>query len=247
MSDNWVRDLLILNELENANRQGKEDGGDGTAEGMLILLIGGILLAAIASYPITLILQYRRKEWIALALTLALLPIAFLTVWSRLQFGDSTFENLLTFNGTVGLTALFGYLVYFFCKRMNRKIAKGAPVKFDIKSLFVISSFGFALLFILWGILSSFPLITAPTYWWLNNFMDMRFETLPLKDYVYQKLAFPYFIGGTALAVTFMQAHLRRRQADGKNPVPLPVLILAIPASLFSLFWILVALNNLFD
>jgi hypothetical protein len=247
VSDNWVRDLLILNELENANRRGKEDGGDGTAEGMLILLIGGILLAAIAAYPITLILQYRRKDWIALALTLALLPIAFLTVWPRLYFGESTIENFLTFNSTIGLSALYGYLIYFFCQRINRKIAKDAPLKFNAKSIFVIFSFGFAVLFILWAILASFPFITAPTYWWLNNFMDMKFETLPLKDYVYQKLAIPYFIGGTVLAISPMQAWCRKRLAEGKSSVPTPVLVLAVPAFLFSIFWISVFTRNLFS
>ena len=247
MSDNWVRDLLILNELENANRRGKDDGDDGTAASWVILLVVGIVLAAIAAYPITLILQYRRKDRIALALTLALLPIAFLTVWPRLYFGKSVIESLLAFNGTVGLTALLGYLVYFFCQRINQKIAKDAPLEYSPKFIFVVLSFGVAIWFILWAILASFPVITGPTYWWLSRFMDMRFESLPGTAYVYQKLAWPYAVGGTALAVSFMQAYFRKRKANGKNSIPIPIFIFSIPTFLFSLFWILVFIKNLLD
>jgi len=230
--------------MENANRK-KDEQDDGTPAAFVVFLVVGVLLAAVAAYPITLILQFRRKDWIPFVLTLALLPIAYFSVWERLNFGSSTFENLLTFNGTVGFVALAGYLVYFFCARMNRRIGGAAPLTLNVKGAFVVLSFTTAVLFSLWALFASFPFVTGPTYWWLSRFMNMHFESMPLAAYVYQKLAWPYAFAGAALTATFLQAMFRRRHANGHGYVPIPLFLLSLPVALLAVFCVGVAFKNL--
>ncbi|CAB3850926.1 hypothetical protein [Achromobacter animicus] len=244
MSDNWIADLLLLNEMENANRK-KDENDDGTAAAFVIFLVVGVLLAAVAAYPITLILQFRRKDWIPLVLTLLLLPIAYFSIWERLYFGSSTFENFLAFNSTVGIVALVSYLVYFICARMNRRIAGAAPLKLDAKAWFVVLSFTVTVFFMLWVVMSAFPVVTGATYWWFSNFMNMHFESLPLKEWVYQELGWPFAFAGAALTASFFQALFRRRHARGGNYVPMPIFLLAIPVGLIAIFSTGVAFKNL--
>ncbi|QKQ48471.1 hypothetical protein [Achromobacter denitrificans] len=244
MSDNWIGDLLLLNEMENANRK-KDEQDDGTPAAFVVFLVVGVLLAAVAAYPITLILQFRRKDWIPLALTLLLLPAAYFSIWERLHFGSSTFENFLAFNSTVGVVALLSYLVYFICARMNRRIASSAPLKLDAKAWLVVLSFTITVFFMLWVVMSAFPVVTGATYWWLSNFMNMHFESMPLAAYVYQKLAWPYAFAGAALTATFLQAMFRRRHANGHGYVPMPLFLLSLPVALLAVFCVGVAFKNL--
>ncbi|WZB70291.1 hypothetical protein WJ968_32710 [Achromobacter xylosoxidans] len=75
----------------------------------------------------------------------------------------------------------------------------------------------------------SYPLL-AVIYGWLDYFMDMRFESLPLVTDVYEKLAWPIIIGLTFLAVTPLAAWFRRRKAEGKRAAPIAIIVAAIPA-----------------
>lgn len=237
MSDNWLRDLFILNELEN-QRTAKDP--DNPGPGVIFLIVAGLALLATVSYPAVLFLQYRRKEWVAMGLTLLFGAAGYLWAQPRLIVSES--EGLWAIAVTIGGFSLFGYLCYFFAKRISKKIAPNSPPHFDAKSIFAIFSFGYVAFFILWGFLVSFPILTGPTYAWLSQFID-----LPGHGYFYSKLAWPYILGGTALAVSPMQAWCRKRLAEGKPSVPTLILVLAVPAFLFSIFWISVFTRNLFS
>ncbi|MFM9895227.1 hypothetical protein [Achromobacter xylosoxidans] len=237
MSDNWLRDLFILNELEN-QRTAKDP--DNPGPGVIFLIVAGLALLVTVSYPAVLFLQYRRKEWVAMGLTLLFGAVGYLWAQPRLIVSES--EGLWAIAVTIGGFSLFGYLCYFFAKRISKKIAPNSPPHFDAKSIFTIFSFGYVAFFILWGFLVSFPILTGPTYAWLSQFID-----LPGHGYFYSKLAWPYILGGTALAVSPMQAWCRKRLAEGKPSVPTLILVLAVPAFLFSIFWISVFTRNLFS
>ena len=242
MSDNWISDLLILNELEN---QRMSKNPDDTGPGGLILVVVGIFLVLTVSYPAALLLQYRRKDWLALGLTLVFGAVAFLWAWPRLIVSEG--EGLWFLAVTVGAYSVFGYLVYFFCQRWNRKIAQGAPLHFSKWAWVVLVSLGLAAFYFLWMILISLPFVTEPIFWWLSQFLNMQFESLPGAVYVYPKLAWPFIIAGAVLVVAPLQAWFRRRAAEGKAASPLALSVAAVPASLFSLFWTCVFIGNFFD
>lgn len=242
MSDNWISDLLILNELEN---QRMSKNPDDTGPGGLVLVLVGIFLVLTVSYPAALLLQYRRKDWLAFGLTLVFGAVALLWAWPRLIVSEG--EGLWFLAVTVGAFSFFGYLIYFFCQRWNRKIAQGAPWQFSKWSWVVLISLSLAAFYFLWMILISLPVVTAPIYGWLSRFLDMRFESLPGAVYVYPKLAWPFIIAGTVLLVALLQAWFRRRMAEGKSASPVALSVAAIPASLFSLFWTLIFIKNALD
>lgn len=226
MSGNWLTDLLILNELEN-RKEGKS-GDDGNALGLLILVPIMFFMAMFLAYPATLIMQFRRKDWIPLAITAALLPIGWMVMEPRLK----TTEGLGIFFmvSTVGVISLLGYLVYFFCQRWNQRIAKGASWNIGTFYQVLLVILSLAVLFASWGIMNvSYPLL-AVIYGWLDYFMDMRFESLPGVTYVYERLAWPLIIGVSFLAITPLAAWFRRRKAEGKRAAPIGIIIAAIPA-----------------
>lgn len=246
VSDNWVRDLFILNELENSKNRGTDE--EQKEAGTLFVIIVFAIVSIFVSYPMALLIQYRRKDWIAFGITLASIPVFLWLMWPRIQPVESSFEGFFAFNATAGLLVMYSYLIYFFCLRINSRIAKGAPFKLDKKSSFAIFSYGFSLFFILTGILMSFEVVGGFTYWWLSQFMNMHFESLPNARFdVYPRLALPYIIGGTALAISPMQAWFSKRLAHGKSSVPIPILVVAVPAFLFSIFWISVFMRNLLE
>lgn len=226
MSSNWLSDLLILNELENA-KAGKS-GEDGNAMGLIILVPLLFIAALFISYPATLLVQWRRKDWIAMGLTAALLPIGWMVMEPRLKVTEGL--GIFYMVSTVGVISLLGYLVYFFCKRWSFRIAKGASWNIGLFYQVVLAVLALAAFMPIWGVINaSYPLL-AIVYWWFDMFLNMRFESLPGVPYVYQRLAWPIIIGLTFIAVTPLAAWFRRRKAEGKRAVPMVVLIAAVPA-----------------
>lgn len=244
MSDeSWLRDLLILDAIENS--RSNDNGSSGIGWGAIPAVAIFAQLALVAAYPMTLIIQYRRKDWVPFIVTLAILPIGLLWAWPRLLYPDSILYSLFGIESSIGLFALYGYLVFFFCQRLNKKIAKSSNVEFDKRGYYAILSFGISAAFFLWAALSQFNFLMAPVYWWLSCFFKMSFDSAFYDYQIYRKMIWPFVIGGTALAIVPLQAWFRSRKAAGLVSVPTGIVVLTIPASLFSIFALFVLFKTL--
>ncbi|KGC37032.1 membrane protein [Burkholderia pseudomallei] len=215
----WVANSEQKRAENSAGSSGFSNGGSGGSGGGEFLLGLFLLpLLTIAILPAALIWHYRKKNWFYLVLT------ALLFAASAWYFLTKTHGAML--DTVLGVQVVFAvvYLPFaitgWICRRLNDRIAKGAPSKFGAWSWIVLISLAisFETLFFLWieglhwgadlvrFVGNSIVIFGGSTYISLSDYKDSATMLLA---------AFP-----NAVTLSVLQAWFRKRQALGKRAIP---------------------------